>query len=80
MRLLFIFLFGLFLAGSALVGYFFFERCALPYNSEGRYFDGTVVYHRQSVEVLGLGFAGCGLVTALLFRRLRLSAKSNKLT
>lgn len=32
----------------------FINRMNLPYNSEGRYFNGIVVYHEQAVEVFGI--------------------------
>ncbi len=32
--------------------YVWIEEARLPYNSEGRYFDGVVVYHVEDVDVL----------------------------
>jgi hypothetical protein len=38
------------------------NRSMLPYNSEGNYFDGVVVYHEQSV----LGYGLCACVAAIV--------------
>jgi hypothetical protein len=49
----------------------FIERSALPYNSEGNYFDGTVNYHQHSVTVYGV-LAGASFSGAMILCAVRL--------
>lgn len=44
----------------------FINRMNLPYNSEGRYFSGIVVYHEQAVEVFGIISSVFIIITILL--------------
>jgi len=47
--------------GSLLLGYTAIRRLTLPYNEQGRYWDGEVVYERQAIPV----FAGLAVVLGL---------------
>ena len=44
---------GLVTATGLLFAWLWWQRSTLPYNEEGRYFDGLVVYDQQSVAVFG---------------------------
>lgn len=44
----------------------FINRLHLPYNSEGRYFNGIVVYHEQAISIFGI-ISSVFIATTLLF-------------
>ena len=52
---------------SLLLGYISYNRYLLPYNEEGRYFDGQVVWHEHSVTIYGLLSMALLIIGALSF-------------
>ncbi|MBK5721884.1 hypothetical protein JGH11_13475 [Dysgonomonas sp. Marseille-P4677] len=55
----------------------FINRLNLPYNSEGRYSEGIIVYHEQAVEVFGIISFVFIIITILLAYLLYKSLRKN---
>ncbi len=52
---------------SLVLGYISYNRYLLPYNEEGRYFDGQVVWHEHSVTIYGFLSMALLIIGALAF-------------
>ena len=56
---------------SLLLGGVSVSRMRMPYNEEGRYFDGVVVYHRQAIPL----YAGLAVLAGLTSAALALASR-----
>lgn len=79
MRIFTVLLFVFCASGFAASAWLWWLRSNLPYNEEGRYFDGLVVYEEQSASaylVLALIFFLASLLSGYWARRRQIASKA----